>query len=182
MHMGERGASARRFWSKSLKEAIDRFHQADVPGRDPGAGTPLKHDRWVSLTSAAFPEWYFSGYTVGKRLSPGSLLEVVCQSFERSSMEGSEGRTNVRPEKWNTNRMLTMTKILHGKVHGRNIELDEDPGVAEGQEVEVQVKVIPRAVQKTGEGFVRTEGALADDEEWDAIIEESHRERKRGKR
>ena len=35
-----------------------------------------------------------------------------------------------------------MTKTLHGKVHGRNIELDEDLGVAEGQEVEVQVKVI----------------------------------------
>ncbi len=36
-----------------------------------------------------------------------------------------------------------MTKTLHGKVHGRTIELDEDPGVADGQEVEVQVKVMP---------------------------------------
>ena len=35
-----------------------------------------------------------------------------------------------------------MTKTLHGKVHGRTIELDEDPGVAEGQEVEVQMKVV----------------------------------------
>ena len=32
-----------------------------------------------------------------------------------------------------------MTKTLHGKVHGKTIELDEDLGVAEGQEVEVQV-------------------------------------------
>ncbi len=36
-----------------------------------------------------------------------------------------------------------MTKTLHGKVHGRTIELDEDPGVPEGQEVELQMKVIP---------------------------------------
>jgi hypothetical protein len=35
-----------------------------------------------------------------------------------------------------------MTKTLHGKVHGKTIELDEDLGVAEGQEVEVQVKVV----------------------------------------
>jgi len=37
----------------------------------------------------------------------------------------------------------TMTKTLHGKVHGRTIELNEDPGVPEGQEVEIQMKVIP---------------------------------------
>jgi hypothetical protein len=35
-----------------------------------------------------------------------------------------------------------MTKTMHGKVHGRTIELDEDPGVAEGQEVEVRMKVV----------------------------------------
>jgi len=35
-----------------------------------------------------------------------------------------------------------MTKTLHGRVRGKTIELDEDPGVAEGQEVEVQVKVV----------------------------------------
>jgi hypothetical protein len=35
-----------------------------------------------------------------------------------------------------------MTKTIHGKVHGKTIELDEDLGVADGQDVEVQVKVI----------------------------------------
>lgn len=35
-----------------------------------------------------------------------------------------------------------MPKTVHGIVHGRTIELDEDIGVAEGQEVEVEVKVI----------------------------------------
>ena len=28
-----------------------------------------------------------------------------------------------------------MTKTLHGKVHGKTIELDEDLGVVDGQEV-----------------------------------------------
>ena len=71
-----------------------------------------------------------------------------------------------------------MTKTIHGKVHGRTIELDEDLGVAEGQEVEVHVKVIPKIARTPGEGFLRTEGALADDTEWDSIMEQIHRERK----
>ena len=36
-----------------------------------------------------------------------------------------------------------MTKTLHGKVNGKTIEFDEDLGVPMGQEVEVQVRVIP---------------------------------------
>lgn len=65
------------------------------------------------------------------------------------------------------------TKTVHGKVHGRTIELDEDLGVAEGQDVEVEVRIVdPRLVRRPGEGFLRTEGALADDSEWDAIMEE----------
>ena len=75
-----------------------------------------------------------------------------------------------------------MTKTLHGKVHGRMIELDEDLGVAEGQEVEIQIKVISKPGSKTGEGFLRTEGALADDEEWDGIMEEIYRARKLDRR
>jgi len=35
-----------------------------------------------------------------------------------------------------------MTKTLHGKVHGRTIELDEDLGVVDGQEVEIQVTIV----------------------------------------
>jgi hypothetical protein len=33
-----------------------------------------------------------------------------------------------------------MSKTMHGKVRGRTIELNEDPGVADGQEVQVQLK------------------------------------------
>jgi hypothetical protein len=74
-----------------------------------------------------------------------------------------------------------MNKTLHGKVHGRTIELDEDPGIAEGQAVEVQVKVVPEAARTPGEGLLRTEGALADDAlwaEWDAVMEQIQQERK----
>ena len=34
-----------------------------------------------------------------------------------------------------------MTKTFHGRIRGRTIELDEDPGIADGQEVLVQVKM-----------------------------------------
>jgi hypothetical protein len=71
-----------------------------------------------------------------------------------------------------------MTRTIHGKVHGRTIEFDEDLGMAEGQEVEVQVKLIPRSCRNQGEGLLRTEGALADDEEWDGIMEEIYQARK----
>ena len=38
---------------------------------------------------------------------------------------------------------MIMVKVIHGKVRGKTIELDEDLGLAEGQEVEVQVKALP---------------------------------------
>jgi hypothetical protein len=72
-----------------------------------------------------------------------------------------------------------MTKVMHGKIHGRTIELSEDLGLAEGQEVEVSVRVTPDdRARKPGDGLLRTEGALADDPHWDAIMEEIYQERK----
>ncbi len=68
-------------------------------------------------------------------------------------------------------------KTLHGRVHGKTIELDEDPGVAEGQQVEIQVKIV-EPEKKWGEGILRTAGALADDPHWDAIMDEVHKARK----
>jgi hypothetical protein len=35
-----------------------------------------------------------------------------------------------------------MSKTVHGKVHGKTIQLDEDLGVADGQAVELQVKIV----------------------------------------
>ncbi|HLN31253.1 MAG TPA: hypothetical protein VK395_26160 [Gemmataceae bacterium] len=70
-----------------------------------------------------------------------------------------------------------MTKTLHGKVHGRTIELDEDPGVAEGQEVEVQVKIVP-ATKKWGEGILRSAGGWTNYPEMDAVMEKIQQDRK----
>ena len=71
-----------------------------------------------------------------------------------------------------------MTKTIHGKVHGKTIELAEDLGVPDGQEVEIQVRVVPNSSRTPGEGILRTAGALANDTEWDAIMEKIHQERK----
>ncbi len=74
-----------------------------------------------------------------------------------------------------------MTKMLHGKAHGRTIELEEDLGLSEGQEVEVQVKPLPLA-KKWGEGILRSAGGWADYPELDAIMEQIHQARKMERR
>lgn len=73
-----------------------------------------------------------------------------------------------------------MTKIIHGKVNGRMIELNEDLGLAPGEEVEVQVRTL-QTPQNWGEGLNRCAGALANDwtEEDDRILDEIHQDRKR---
>jgi len=70
-----------------------------------------------------------------------------------------------------------MIKKISGIAHGRTIELHQDSGVADGQEVEVLITVVP-AGEKLGSGFLRTEGALADDDQWDAIMDEIHQARR----
>jgi hypothetical protein len=70
-----------------------------------------------------------------------------------------------------------MTKKLHGTVHGRTIELAEDPGVADGQEVELQLKVV-RSGQRWGDGIRRSAGGWADYPEMDDIMEKIHQQRK----
>lgn len=74
-----------------------------------------------------------------------------------------------------------MIKSMHGIVHGKTIELSEDPGVADGQEVEVQMKVKPSR-KEWGTGILRTAGALADDPYWDAIMDQVHQARKAQRR
>lgn len=71
-----------------------------------------------------------------------------------------------------------MIKSLHGVVHGRTIELTEAPGFAEGQQVELIVRVAAPAQRLPGAGLAATEGALALDTEWDAIMKDVRRERK----
>ena len=68
-----------------------------------------------------------------------------------------------------------MTIIFHGKVHGKTVELREDLGLTEGQEVEISVRTV--GSREPGAGLLRTEGAPADDLYWEAIVDELHRER-----
>ena len=70
-----------------------------------------------------------------------------------------------------------MMKTIHGTIHGKIIELAEDLGVAEGLEVEVQVRVIQPA-RKWGEGILRSAGGWVDYPEMDAIMEMIHQDRK----
>jgi hypothetical protein len=74
-----------------------------------------------------------------------------------------------------------MTRIVSGTVHGNTIELDQDLGIADGQAVEVQVKLVPLKGE-WGEGILRTAGALANDPEWDAAMEEIYEARKKDRR
>ena len=75
-----------------------------------------------------------------------------------------------------------MHETLHGRIHGKTIVLSEDLGLAEGQEVEVSVRPLPPDSRRSGEGLLRTEGALADDPYWDRIMEEIDQERKKDTR
>ncbi len=70
-----------------------------------------------------------------------------------------------------------MNKTIHGKVHGRMIEIDQDLGVADGQEVEIQVTLV-QPPRKWGEGILRSAGGWADHPEIDDIMEQIQRERK----
>ena len=80
-----------------------------------------------------------------------------------------------------------MTRTIHGKVHGRTIELDEDLGVPEGQDVEIQVKIIgPRrrlpGLHRGGRLARKNDCRHAGNtwtEEDDPILDEIYRDRKR---
>jgi hypothetical protein len=55
-----------------------------------------------------------------------------------------------------------MPQTIRGKTHGRTIELDQDPEIPNGQEVQVTVRAIPSvAGAKTlGEGIRQSAGPL----------------------
>jgi hypothetical protein len=76
-----------------------------------------------------------------------------------------------------------MTRTLLGVIHGRTVELAEDLGVADGQQVEITIKTVA-SPKRWGEGLRRCAGAFAADwtEDDDRIMEEIHQERKRDTR
>jgi hypothetical protein len=74
-----------------------------------------------------------------------------------------------------------ITKPLRGVVHGNVIELNADAGMVDGEEVEVILRPMSQRLPP-GEGLRRTEGALADDTEWDEIMEEIQQGRRQERR
>jgi len=76
-----------------------------------------------------------------------------------------------------------MIRSTQGIVHGKTIELVEDLGVADGQRVEVQIKLIP-VDGSWGAGLRRCAGALAGEwsDEDDRILAEIHDQRKQDRR
>ena len=74
-----------------------------------------------------------------------------------------------------------MTQKLHGTVHGRTIELTENPGLADGQSVEIQVTAIP-STAKPGDGIRRSAGGWQCYPELDAILDQIYQERKTERR
>jgi hypothetical protein len=81
-----------------------------------------------------------------------------------------------------------MTKTLHGTIRGKTIELDEDLGVVDGQEVEVQVTMLKPKKRLPGPppgwrpGSTETAGGMMAEhwtEEDDRILEAIERDRHR---
>jgi hypothetical protein len=67
--------------------------------------------------------------------------------------------------------------VVQGVVHGKTIELKESTGVADGQAVEVVVRVIS-GERAWGEGIQRSAGAAADVPGFDEAFAQIERERK----
>jgi hypothetical protein len=77
--------------------------------------------------------------------------------------------------------MTTPVTVRRGVVHGKTIELDEETGLSDGQEVNVFVQPVEPGEQRLppGEGLHRAFGGWAEDaEELDAYLEWNRQQRK----
>lgn len=77
--------------------------------------------------------------------------------------------------------MAMPATVRRGVVHGKTIELDEETGLSDGQEVNVLVQPVEPGEQRLppGEGLRRAFGGWAEDaEELDAYLEWNRQQRK----
>ncbi len=58
-----------------------------------------------------------------------------------------------------------MPQIIQGVIHGTTIELAINPGLTDGQSVEVEVRVTPPTDFKPGDGLRAAFGGWSDDQE-----------------
>ncbi len=79
-----------------------------------------------------------------------------------------------------------MKTLLRGIVHGKTIELTEEPGFVEGQPVTVTLEPVPAAEPQQvvpGEGLRRAFGAWAEEaEELDKFLAWNRQQRRLGRR
>jgi hypothetical protein len=74
-----------------------------------------------------------------------------------------------------------MDKALEGIIHGRTIELANDPGFVEG--MKVQVVISPQQTEKKwGEGICKSAGGWYEYPEMDEIMNKIHEDRKQERR
>jgi hypothetical protein len=79
--------------------------------------------------------------------------------------------------------MASTQAVLRGVIHGKTIELDQEPGLPDGQSVCVTVQPLPAKRLPPGEGIRRSAGAWADDaEELDQFMDWNRQQRKIGRR
>ena len=76
-----------------------------------------------------------------------------------------------------------MNRTIQGVIHGKTIELMENPGLADGQSVQVVVRATESA-RPWGDGIRKSAGTLAGqwNAEDDTILEEIYQDRKRDSR
>jgi hypothetical protein len=69
-----------------------------------------------------------------------------------------------------------MVKHFQGVIHGRTVELDQDPGIAEGQRVDVMMRVAspPRP---WGAGILRSAGIAAEVPGFEEAFEQVQQDR-----
>lgn len=74
-----------------------------------------------------------------------------------------------------------MTKTVHGVIHGNTIELTENPGVPDGEHVEITITRGAGRADRRGAGLLRCAGALSAEwtDEDDRILDDIYQERKR---
>ena len=72
-----------------------------------------------------------------------------------------------------------MIRRVHGIVHGKTIEIEEELGLSDSDKVSIVIEGPQSSQDKWGEGLRRCAGALADDwtEEDDKILENIYRSR-----
>jgi hypothetical protein len=81
--------------------------------------------------------------------------------------------------------MPTSESVLRGVIRGKTIELEQEPGLPDGQSVSVTVQPINQKAQRLppGEGIRQSAGGWAEDaEKLDEFLEWNRRQRKLGRK